>query len=52
MEKELYTRVIEILTRLEAKIDAIDERTERIERQINDDTPEYSQMYNGGVVNG
>jgi hypothetical protein len=46
MEELLYKRVIEILSRLETKVDTIDERTKRIEEQMTEDA---YQRYAGGV---
>jgi DNA replication initiation complex subunit (GINS family) len=49
MEKALYEKVIEILTRLEDKIDSIDERTQDIEQRLDETEPTTSQWFGGGV---
>jgi DNA replication initiation complex subunit (GINS family) len=46
MEKALYEKVIEILARLEDKIDSIDERTQDIEQRLDDS--DYERKF--GVV--
>jgi hypothetical protein len=46
MEKALFDKVFEILTRLEEKIDAVDDRTERIEERLDDQ--EYARKF--GVI--
>jgi hypothetical protein len=46
MEKQVYAKIIEILTRMETKIDELNDRTERIEEQLHEDA---YQRYAGGV---
>lgn len=50
MEEQVYAKIIEILTRLERKMDAVADDVAEIKAKVNDDTPQFSQMY-GGVVN-
>lgn len=49
MEKAVYEKVIEILTRIESKVDEINERTERIEQHLDETEPATSQWFGGGV---
>jgi hypothetical protein len=47
--EEVYTEIIAVLTRIEAKIDRLGERTEKIEQHLDDDEPATSQWFGGGV---
>jgi predicted nuclease with TOPRIM domain len=46
MEELVLRKIIETLTRLETKVDEVNDRTERIEKQLAED--EY-QRYAGGI---
>ncbi|KAF0816581.1 hypothetical protein KIS4809_4648 [Bacillus sp. ZZV12-4809] len=52
MNELIIQKIIEKLDNLERKMDAMADDVAEIKVKVNDDTPEYSQMYNGGVVNG
>lgn len=52
MNELILQKIIEKLENLERKMDSMAEDVAEIKEKVNDDTPQYSQWYNGGVANG
>jgi tetrahydromethanopterin S-methyltransferase subunit G len=49
MNIKLLEEIIEKLDNLERKMDAVVNDVAEIKEKVNDDTPQYSQWYNGGA---
>jgi len=49
MEQLIYEQILRKLDNLDRKMDAMAADVSEIKEKVNDDTPDYSQWYNGGA---